>query len=126
MTSFSEAAEAAERERQLAEERASYRVDLSVFDAPDWDEHSYEDIGGFQVHDGMLVVVDMKDRTIAAFASGFWATLEVSRTDRIESTNDELKDDENDSASADQRDANLSRHGAGDIRRPQPRGYSPF
>lgn len=87
-----------QEEAKEAAERAKYSVSLIVADK-EWDNMTYDDIGSFSVTEGMLVVFDHEQRTVAGYAPGAWLQFEVSREDRLESTDDEPKDDDNDDAS---------------------------
>lgn len=93
MSSFTEETYEAQRKTELAADRAKYVVSLRVVDK-DYDGADFDDIGSFTVTQGMLVVFDHEERSIAGYAPGAWMEFHVSREDRLESTDDEPKDDD--------------------------------
>jgi hypothetical protein len=69
-------------------------MSLQVWDK-DYDSVDFEDVGAFDIReDGVLIIADREHQTIALYNHENWAQVMVSRAPRLESTNDESKDDD--------------------------------
>lgn len=94
------------REREVLQR---FITSIDVYDS-EWDVVTYTDVQFGEGPPGILIITDMDDFVLAMYAPGAWLKVEVSRVNRLESTD---SDGETNDTSATERDARVPRDGDG-------------